>query len=91
MSMTLTPQVEERIRHWIETGQYPDADALIVKALDALEAQEQARFFRARELILAGLNSGEGVELTPELMDEIEREAEEAYRRGEKPSSHVCP
>ena len=56
-----------------------------------MEAQEQARFFRARELIVAGLNSGEGVELTPELMDEIEREAEEAYRRGEKPSPHVCP
>jgi putative addiction module CopG family antidote len=91
MSVTLTPKVEEQIRHWIDGGRYPDAEAVILKALEALEDQEQSRFLKARELILAGLNSGEGVELTPELMDEIEREAEEAYLRGEKPSPHVCP
>ena len=91
MSMTLTPQVENRIRDWIKTGQYPDADAVIDKALQALEEQEQTRFLKTRELILAGFASGNAGELTPELMDEIEREAEEAYQRGEKPSPHVCP
>jgi putative addiction module CopG family antidote len=91
MSVTLTPDVEQKIRHWIETGRYPDADAVIEKALQALEAEEQARFLKARELILAGLNSGNTRELTPELMDEIERRAEERSQRGEKPSPHVCP
>ena len=82
MSVTLTPQVEDRIRHWIERGPYPDADTVILKALEALEAQERARFLKTRELVLAGLNSGAGVELTPELWAEIEREADEADRLG---------
>jgi putative addiction module CopG family antidote len=91
MSVTLTPRTEAEIRRWIETGRYADADAVIDRALEALENEEQARFEKARAFILAGLNGGPSVELTEELMDEIEREAEEAYRRGEKPSPHVCP
>jgi putative addiction module CopG family antidote len=33
MSVTLTPQVEQQIRDWIERGHYPDADAVIRQAL----------------------------------------------------------
>jgi putative addiction module CopG family antidote len=91
MSVTLPPRLEERIRHWIENGRYPDAEAVIDKALEALEDQEQARFFKLRELVLAGHNSGIAGELTEELMDEIERSAEERFQRGEEPSSHVGP
>jgi putative addiction module CopG family antidote len=82
MSVTLSHTVEERIRHWIDTGRYADADAVMLRALEALETEEQARFLRTRELILAGLNSGPGVELTPEVWAEIEREADEADRLG---------
>ncbi len=46
MSVTVTPETEEQIRHWIDTGRYPDADAVIHRALAALEAQEQARFLK---------------------------------------------
>ena len=91
MSITLPPKVQDQIRHRIESGQYPDAEAVIIKAFEALEAQEQTRLLTARELILAGLNSGPGEELTEELWDRLEQEAEEAYQRGEKPSPHVCP
>lgn len=91
MTVTLTPEVEARIRHWIDTGRYADADAVIDKALEALEDREQARFENARALILAGHNSGPGEELTEELWDRLEREAEEAYQRGEKPSPNVFP
>jgi putative addiction module CopG family antidote len=90
MSVTLTPRVEQRIRHRVESGQYPDADAVIDKTLDALEAQEQARFLKLRELVLAGHSSGIAGELTDEMWDEIERSAEERILRGEKPSPHVC-
>lgn len=82
MTVTLTPELEERIRHWIETGRYPDAGAVIDKALQALEDQEHARFLRLRELVLAGHNSGPGEELTDELWDRLEREADEADRLG---------
>ena len=91
MTVTLPPEVEAQIRNWIESGRYPDADAVLSDALRLLEEREYERFLRVRELVRAGFESGEAVELTPELMDEIEREAEEAFRRGEQPSPHVCP
>ena len=82
MTIVLTPEVEAQIRDRIERGHYPDADTVIVKALAALDAQEQARFLKTRELVLAGLNSGPGVELTDAVWAEIEREADEADRLG---------
>jgi len=90
-SVTLTPEIEARIRPWLETGRYADADAVMLTALEALEEQEPARFLTLRELILAGHNSGPGEKLTEELWDRLEREAEETYHRGEKPSPRVCP
>jgi len=91
MTVTLTPRIEERIRHWIESGHYSDANAVLSDALQLLEERNQARFLKLRELVRAGFESGDAGELTPELMDEIEQEAEKAFRRGEKPSPHVCP
>ena len=91
MTITLTPEVQAQIQRRIESGQYPDAEAIIVKALEALETQEQDRFLKARELILTGLNSGPGIELTEELWDRLEQESEEAFQRGEKPRPHVRP
>lgn len=91
MNVTLTRQIEEQIRQWVERGHYPDADAVMQDALQALAEREQARFHKVRELVLAGFASEDAGELTPELMDEIEREAEAAFLRGEQPSRHVCP
>jgi putative addiction module CopG family antidote len=65
MAVTLTPKIEEQIRQWIDSGRYPDADAVTLKALEALGAQEQARFLETRGLILAGFASGNYRELTP--------------------------
>jgi putative addiction module CopG family antidote len=82
MSINLTPQVEQRIRDWIENGPYPDADAVVDKALQALEEQERAKFLRLRELVRAGFESGNLREFTPAMEDEIAWEADEADRRG---------
>jgi putative addiction module CopG family antidote len=91
MSVTLSPKVEDQIRHWIDSGQYADADAVLRDALQLLAEHNQARFLRLRELVREGFESGDAVELTPELWDELEREAEEAYQRGEQPNPDVCP
>ena len=91
MTVTLPPEVEAQVRNWIESGRYPDADAVPSDALRLLEEREQERFLRLREMVRAGFESGEAVELTPELWDELEREAEAAYQRGEKPDPDVCP
>ncbi len=89
MSVTLTPQAESRIRDLVESGHYPSAAAVIDKALEALDAQEQANFLKLRELVHAGFTSGNRVELTEELWDEMERRAEERFQRGEKPGPHA--
>ena len=89
MSVPLTPHAESRIRELVESGHYPDAAAVIDKALEALDAQEQARFLKLRELVRAGFEGGPGVELTDELWEEMEREVDEAYRCGDDPPPHV--
>jgi putative addiction module CopG family antidote len=91
MGVTLTPQAESHIRDLVESGHYPNAAAVIDKALEALDAQEQARFLKLRELVLAGFASPSAGELTDEMWDEIEQSSEERFQRGEEPSSHVCP
>jgi putative addiction module CopG family antidote len=67
MSLALTPQTEEEILDWIESGQFPDADAVIHQALQALKDRQEARFLTLRELVLAGHNSGKSEELTSKL------------------------
>ena len=91
MSVTLTPEAEQQIQDWIDRGHYPNAASVIERALQALKDQEEAKLIKLRELVRAGFESGNYRELTDELMDEIERRAEERFERGEKPSAHVCP
>ncbi len=82
MSITLNPEAESEVRSWIGHGQFHDADTVIAKALKALAEQEQARFLKLQEMIRAGIESGPGEELTPELWDRMEREADEDERLG---------
>jgi putative addiction module CopG family antidote len=89
MSVTLTPRTEAEIRRLIESGRYADADAVVQTALAALEARDQERLLKLRELVLTGHNSGIAGELTEEMMDEIERSAEERFLRDEEPRLHA--
>jgi putative addiction module CopG family antidote len=91
MTVRLSPQTEAQIEELVASGQFADADAVINEAIQLLAERELARFRQLQALVREGFESGEAVELTPELMDEIEREAEAAYQRGEQPSPHVCP
>ncbi len=91
MSIRLAPHVEALIRQKVESGSYNTVDEVIEEALHALDEREQARLLRLRAMIREGFESGDGIPFTPDLMDEIEREAESAYRRGETPNPDVCP
>jgi antitoxin ParD1/3/4 len=67
-------------------------DNVVEEALEARE--ERNRLAPLRAAIAVGdaqLARGEGIPYSSELMDEIEREAEEAYRRDEQPGPDVCP
>jgi putative addiction module CopG family antidote len=93
MVIHVPADIEASIRERVESGEYPDETEVIRTALRALTAREQ-RLEEIRASIREGIASierGEGIELTPELMDEIEREVEERVRRGDMPKPDVCP
>ena len=92
MVVRLTPHVAELIQRKIAAGHYRSADEVIVDALDALEQRD--RLVRLKAAIAIGdaqLARGEGVQYSAQVMDEIEREADEALRRGDEPGTDVCP
>jgi putative addiction module CopG family antidote len=92
VSITLTPQLEDQIMRWVESGQYADADAVMKDALHLLaEHQEQLDALRLK--LQEGLDEGDRGEVdewTPELRERLRREAQEMYRRGEHPDPDVC-
>lgn len=92
MIVQLDTASESLIREKVASGRYGDEAEVIRAALDALEEREQ--FQRLRGLVAEGFASAEGgdlVELTPELMDELAREADEMERLGRQPNPAVCP
>ena len=92
MSVTLTPKLEAMIRERVESGRYHDATEVIHEAMRRLEEHERLEHLRA--LLEVGRQEelrGELITYTPELMDEIYREAEEMLLRGEEPNPDVCP
>lgn len=93
MPITVPNDLEERIREKVASGQYDDPSAVIRAALRLLENRDR-QLSELRALVADGLASierGEGIELTPEVWEEIEREAHERYRLGFQPKPDVCP
>lgn len=88
MGIDLRPETEAAILERVERGEYDDADQVIQTALRQLA---EAEFRRSIAEGIASLDRGEGIELTPEVWDEIGREADEMVRRGDKPHPDVCP
>src|SRR5688500_546135 len=93
MVIHVTPEIEADIRQRVESGEYADESEVVRKALHTLRAREERiREIRASiEKGLAELERGEGYEWTPELMEEISREADEMIRLGRLPKPDVCP
>jgi antitoxin ParD1/3/4 len=90
MSIQLSPQVEALIWEQVDSGRYATAEEVIEAAVRLLDQRDQ-QLQQLRAKIQIGLNSGEGIEWTPELMEQLSREADEMYRRGEQPDPDVCP
>jgi putative addiction module CopG family antidote len=82
MSVTLSPEVQSRVLSWVGRGRYSDANAVVLDALQLLEERNQEQFLKLREMVRAGFESGDELELTPELWNDLVREAEEEERQG---------
>ena len=80
----LTVKVPERLvemaRAQVASGRIADVDAVVGNALHQLD-ERQRRLTRLRAFLQEGLDSGDPIEFTEELMDDIERRAEERYLR----------
>ena len=92
MSIQLTAHAEALIREKIDSGEYAMADEVVQAAIRLLD--ERDRLQHLRSLLAVGLEQadrGELIDFTPELLDDIEREVEERFGRGEHPNPDVCP
>ncbi|MBA3451379.1 MAG: type II toxin-antitoxin system ParD family antitoxin [Chloroflexia bacterium] len=92
MNVSLTPQLEAKIRQRVESGRYNNASEVVGDALRLLEEHERSEHLNA--LLAVGLEQaqrGELVKFTPELFEEIDRRVEERFLRGDEPNPDVCP
>ncbi len=93
MVIHVTPEIEADIRQRVESGEYADESEVVRKALRTLQAsEERIREIRASiEEGMAAFERGEGIELTPEVWEEIDGEVDELLRIGALPKPDVCP
>jgi antitoxin ParD1/3/4 len=93
VAIQLPADVEARIRQKVEGGDYPDAGEVVREAMRLLDAQER-QLEELRAKLRSGLDQldrGEGVPLTSELVEQMRRDAEDRFHRGERPNPDVVP
>jgi putative addiction module CopG family antidote len=92
MTITLDPKTEAVVREKVDSGHYRDTAEVIQEAIRLLDERDRLAVLRSKlENAEAQADRGEVFALTDELWDEIDREAEEAFRAGKHPNPDVCP
>lgn len=93
MAIQLPADIEVRIQQRVERGEFPNAAEVVREALHMLDARDRqaADLQVTLQSGLDQLDRGEGVPFTPHLMTQIRQDAEERFRRGERPKSDVVP
>jgi antitoxin ParD1/3/4 len=91
MHIDIPPKLEAFIQSQISAGAYNSAAEVVRDAIRRME-REQSRLEILRSAVRVGdeqLDRGEGVLLTDSLMEEIENNAIERHRTGERPNPDV--
>ena len=95
MVVELSPRIGALIKEKVESGEYPDADAVVTEAMRLLqERDDEAKLERLRAMVQVGLDQaerGEVIELTPDLYEKIWENARRKLREGHHPKADVCP
>lgn len=90
MNMTLAPELEHQIQDKVDSGLYDNANDVVREALRLLDERDRViRLRKSVEEAQAQVARGEYRRLTPELIDEIKREALENARLGKPVSDDV--
>lgn len=83
MALRLPPRLAAMVQERIESGRYPDDVAVVDEALRLLEERDKLEHLRALvDEADAAVARGEVVDWTPDLLDELLREAIEDNRNG---------
>lgn len=91
MTIHLAADVEAQIREKLTSGRFLSADEVVREAMRLLDEQDR-RLAPLRAKLQVGIDElerGEGVEWTPALRDQLRKEADEMYRRGEQSDPDV--
>ncbi len=93
MATQISPQLEQKIKALVASGRYADADDVLSQAVSLLESRNsKLEWLRAAIAVPdAQPEFGGTAVFSAELMDRLDREAEEAALRGERPDPDVCP
>lgn len=92
MTITLSPETQARIQELVAEFAYPSPEAVVDEALRVLEERE--KYVRLKAAIAVGLEQierGEAIPWTPDLLDQLKREAEEDVRLGRHFDDDVIP
>jgi putative addiction module CopG family antidote len=92
MSIQLAPRVEALIREKVASGRYATAEEVVEAAMRLLDERDRGDRLRA-SLIEAEEQTRQGqvIEWTPELRDQIRREADAMTHFGVAPDPDVRP
>jgi antitoxin ParD1/3/4 len=92
MNVNLTPRLEAMVREKVESGLYNNASEVVREALREMERKDQLeRLRKSLQEADEQVARGDYYELNDETWERIEREADEADRRGEPIDPDVWP
>jgi Arc/MetJ-type ribon-helix-helix transcriptional regulator len=91
--LKLNPKTIAIIQDKVDSGLYNDADDVVLTALKTLDEQDRDYLALKESLLVAEAQfaRGEGIRLTPEVFEEIKRQAREMASAGHQPSRDVQP
>ena len=92
MNVTVKPELEAFIRDQVDSGKYENVDHAVEHAIRLLQDHEKLLYLRAA--IAKGQEQpdrGEGIELTPEFVERLKREAAENVQNGRPIKRDVLP
>lgn len=91
MAMTLSHDLEEQVKEIMSHGDYADAEDVLGHALSLLAEEERVtRLHAALDESQADIEAGRVSRLTPDLIADINAEADEMFRSGIVPDPNVA-